>query len=92
MNISVSRKRAERFIQIRITPAHAMLQDRLSTLRTFRKQHEQLRVMTGPTKGLMKSGGGGGRGAGGEGVGEKLLEIDMEEEVKVAVSCSRLGV
>lgn len=68
-----------------------MVQDRLSTLRTFRKQHEQLRVMTGPTKGLMKAGGGGGKGASSDGAGEKLLEVDMEEEVKVAVSCSRLG-
>ncbi|KAH8120488.1 cytoplasmic dynein heavy chain 1 [Phellopilus nigrolimitatus] len=67
----VTRKRAERFIPIKIQPAHAKLQERIRYLREWRKQHEQLAVMTGPTKGL---------GA----VGKESGGMDMEEEVKEA--------
>ena len=64
------RKRKERFIPIKVTLAHAKLQERVRYLREWRKQHEQLAVMTGPTKGL-----GGIAEVGG---------MDMEEEVKEA--------
>jgi hypothetical protein len=67
----VTRKRQEKFIPIKVAPAHAKLQERTRYLRDWRKQHEQLAVMTGPTKGL----GGVGKEAGG---------MDMEEEVKEA--------
>ena len=67
----VTRKRAEKFIPIKIYPAHAKLMERVRYLRDWRKQHEQLAVMTGPTKGLA-------------GVGKELGGIDMEEEVKEA--------
>ena len=67
----VARKRNERFIPIKIVPAHAKLQERTRYLWDWGKQHEQLAVMTGPTKGL----GGGGMEVGG---------MDMEEEVKEA--------
>ncbi|KAF8653334.1 hypothetical protein AX16_004034 [Volvariella volvacea WC 439] len=67
----VTRKRSERFIPIKVAPAHAKLQERTRYLRDWRKQHEQLAVMTGPTKGL----GGVSGEAGG---------MDMEEEVKEA--------
>ncbi|THV06252.1 cytoplasmic dynein heavy chain 1 [Dendrothele bispora CBS 962.96] len=67
----VTRKRSERFIPIKIVPAHAKLQERVRYLRDWRKQHEQLAVMTGPTKGL---------GA----VGMEVGGMDMEEEVKEA--------
>ncbi|KAJ3727228.1 dynein heavy chain, N-terminal region 1-domain-containing protein [Lentinula guzmanii] len=67
----VTRKRSERFIPIKIIPAHAKLQERTRYLRDWRKQHEQLAVMTGPTKGL----GSAGMDIGG---------MDMEEEVKEA--------
>ncbi|KAK1225811.1 dynein heavy chain [Marasmius sp. AFHP31] len=67
----VTRKRSERFIPIKVNPAHAKLQERTRYLRDWRKQHEQLAVMTGPTKGL----GGVGLEGGG---------MDMEEEVKEA--------
>lgn len=70
----MTRKRSEKFIQIKIVAAHQTLQERLSYLRGFRKQHEQLRVMTGPTRGL--------KGVG----GDALTDIDMEDEVKIAVS------
>ncbi|KAI9448759.1 cytoplasmic dynein heavy chain 1 [Russula earlei] len=67
----VTRKRLERFIPIKVQPAHAKLQERTRYLREWRKQHEQLAVMTGPTKGL-------------GGVGVEVGGMDMEEEVKEA--------
>jgi dynein heavy chain 1 len=67
----VSRKRSEKFIPIKITPAHAKLQERIAFLRAFRRTHEQLRVMTGPTRGLKSAGGA-------------LADIDMEEEVRLS--------
>lgn len=67
----VTRKRSEKFIPIKVVPAHAKLQERVRYLRDWRKQHEQLAVMTGPTKGL-------------GGVGMEVGGMDMEEEVKDA--------
>lgn len=67
----VTRKRQEKFIRIKVDPAHARLQERCRYLREWRKQHEQLAVMTGPTKGL-------------SGVGKDLGGLDMEDEVKEA--------
>jgi hypothetical protein len=67
----VTRKRSEKFIPIKVQPAHAKLQERTRYLREWRKQHEQLAVMTGPTKGL-------------GGVGVEVGGMDMEEEVKEA--------
>jgi hypothetical protein len=73
MNIAreVTRKRSEKFIPIKVQPAHAKLQERTRYLRNWRKQHEQLVVMMGPTKGL-------------GGVGMEVVGMDMEEEVKEA--------
>src|ERR1700733_15232297 len=68
----VTRKRQEKFIPIKVVPAHAKLQERTRYLRDWMKQHEQLAVMTGPTKGL------------GAGVGGEVGGMDMEEEVKEA--------
>ena len=70
----VMRKRNEKFIPIKVVSAHARLQERTRYLREWRKQHEQLAVMTGPTKGL-------GAGVVGE-IGGGMM--DMEEEVKEA--------
>ncbi|OBZ78610.1 Dynein heavy chain, cytoplasmic [Grifola frondosa] len=67
----VTRKRSEKFIPIKVIPAHAKLQDRARYLRDWRKQHEQLAVMTGPTKGL-------------SGVNMEMGGMDMEAEVKEA--------
>lgn len=67
----VTRKRSEKFIPIKIIPAHAKLQDRARYLRDWRKQHEQLAVMTGPTKGLGS-------------VSVEMGGMDMETEVKEA--------
>ncbi|KAJ1659203.1 dynein heavy chain [Dispira simplex] len=38
----VTRKRAEKFLPIKINPAHAALQERINFIRQFRLQHEQL--------------------------------------------------
>ncbi|RKP12335.1 dync1h1 protein, partial [Piptocephalis cylindrospora] len=38
----VTRKRSEKFIPIKINAAHAKLQERMSFVRAFRRQHEQL--------------------------------------------------
>ncbi|KAG5728970.1 Dynein heavy chain, cytoplasmic, partial [Termitomyces sp. T112] len=65
------KRRGERFIPIKVNPAHGKLQERIRYLRDWRKQHEQLAVMTGPTKGL-------------GGVGVDVGGMDMEEEVKEA--------
>ncbi|KAJ7644409.1 dynein heavy chain [Roridomyces roridus] len=69
----VTRKRSEKFIPIKVVHAHAKLQERTRYLREWRKQHEQLAVMTGPTRGI--SGSVLDMGIGG---------MDMEEEVKEA--------
>ncbi|OZJ04271.1 hypothetical protein BZG36_02479 [Bifiguratus adelaidae] len=49
----VTRKRSEKFLPIKIKPAHAKLQERILFVRAFRKQHEQLyqtivKVMSAP--------------------------------------------
>ncbi|KAF9161045.1 hypothetical protein DFQ26_004928 [Actinomortierella ambigua] len=54
----VTRRRNEKFMPIKINPAHAKLQERVHFVRNFRKQHEQLqqtilKVMTQPS-GLSK--------------------------------------
>ncbi|KAG8937242.1 hypothetical protein FRC03_010096 [Tulasnella sp. 419] len=67
----VTRRRSEKFIPIKVQPAHAKLMERTSYLRDWRKQHEQLALMTGPTRGL-------------GGVGKEVGGMDMEEEVKEA--------
>lgn len=70
--MTVSRKRQEKFISIKINPAHAQLQERVAYLRAFRRSHEQLRVMTSSTRGFSGLGGDG------------PLEIDMDEEVRLS--------
>lgn len=67
----LTRKRGEKFIPIKIVPAHGKLTERVRYLRDWRKQHEQLAVMTGPTKGLST-------------MGKEVGGIDMEEEVREA--------
>ncbi|KAF7327657.1 hypothetical protein MKEN_00345100 [Mycena kentingensis (nom. inval.)] len=69
----VMRRRGEKFIPIKVVNAHTKLQERTRYLRDWRKQHEQLAVMTGPTRGM--SGSVLDMGIGG---------MDMEEEVKEA--------
>ncbi|KIK50397.1 hypothetical protein GYMLUDRAFT_253036 [Collybiopsis luxurians FD-317 M1] len=68
----VTRKRSERFIPIKVVPAHAKLQERIRYLREWRKQHEQLAVMTAPTKGL------------GLGLGLSSSDLDLHSKVLAA--------
>ncbi|WWC73019.1 uncharacterized protein I206_106984 [Kwoniella pini CBS 10737] len=68
----VSRKRAEKFISIKINPTHSKLQERIAYLRGFRRSHEQLRVMTSSTRTF-------------SGLGHDApFEINMEEEVRLS--------
>jgi dynein heavy chain 1 len=70
--MTVSRKRAEKFISIKINPAHASIQERATYLRAFRRSHEQLRVMTSSIRTF-------------NGLGSDApFEIDMEEEVRLS--------
>lgn len=48
----VTRKRMEKFLPIKINPAHTKLRERLNYIGAFRKTHEQLRVMVSSGKGL----------------------------------------
>jgi dynein heavy chain 1 len=71
-SMTVSRKRAEKFISIKINPAHASIQERATYLRAFRRSHEQLRVMTSSIRTF-------------NGLGSDApFEIDMEEEVRLS--------
>jgi dynein heavy chain 1 len=79
----VTRRRSEKFIPIKIAPAHAKLQERCRYLRDWRKQHEQLAVMTGPTRGLGTVVIAGAVAGVAAGVGD-IGGMDMEEEVKEA--------
>ncbi|EGG11538.1 uncharacterized protein MELLADRAFT_46877 [Melampsora larici-populina 98AG31] len=68
----LTRKRNEKFIPIKINASHLELKERCEYLKGFRKQHEQLRIMTGRerrTEGTQISG---------------LMDLDMEEEVRAA--------
>ncbi|KAG1826379.1 dynein heavy chain, N-terminal region 1-domain-containing protein [Suillus variegatus] len=67
----VMRKRGERFVPIEVVAAHAQLQERTRYLCDWRKQHKQLAVMTGPTKGLGS-------------MAKEVSGMDAEEEVKKA--------
>ncbi|KAH8825148.1 dynein heavy chain, N-terminal region 1-domain-containing protein [Flagelloscypha sp. PMI_526] len=80
----VTRKRSEKFIPIKVQPAHAKLQERIRYLREWRKQHEQLAVMTSGhssvAAGFVTVTVKGGVNE--LGIGESGM--DMEEEVKEA--------
>jgi hypothetical protein len=64
----VMKKCSEKFILIKVQPAHVKLQERMRYLREWRKQHEQLVVMMGLMKGLGS-------------VGMEVGGIYIEEEV-----------
>ena len=83
----VTRKRSEKFLPIKISPAHAKLQARVVYLRQFRKQHDQLRHMVSPTRGLTPSATGEGSKRlmdAERSMSSGLTDVDMEEEVRLA--------
>jgi hypothetical protein len=63
------RKRTEKFIAVKINSAHTKLQERVSYIRVFRRNHEQLRAMTGPGGGLKALGF------------DAFSDVDMDGEV-----------
>jgi hypothetical protein len=71
----LTRKRSEKFIHIKVVPVHDKFQERTKYLKEWRKRHEQLAAITGPTKGL--------------GVGMNVGGIEMEEEVKEAYEVTK---
>lgn len=78
----VTRKRSERFMPIKINPDHARLQERVSYLRGFRKQHHQLQVMVGPLgTETRRIGDGTERTVG-------VADIDMDAEVRLSLMSS----
>ena len=85
----VTRKRAEKFIPIKVDQRSVeLLRERCRYFRGFRKMHEQLRVMVGPAlkAGVEAKGKGkGGRLLDGEGGGRGIGEVDMEHEVSPLV-------
>lgn len=66
------RKRTEKFIAVKINSAHTKLQERITYLRVFRRNHEQLRAMTGPGGGLKALGF------------DTFTDVDTDEEVRQA--------
>lgn len=71
----MTRKRTERFIPIKVQSAHQQLQERISYLRGFRKQHHQLQVMVGPLGTEARTLSEGDRSG-------LLADIDMDAEVR----------
>lgn len=80
----VTRKRAEKFLPIKINPAHAKLQERVMYFRQFRKQHHQLQVMVGPLGSEARL---VNEGQDGEQL-TLLSDIDMDAEVRSDASLS----
>lgn len=79
----VTRKRSEKFLPIKINPAHAKVQERILFVCNFRLQHEQLhqtilKVMTKPSGFTTKALGTEES----EGVG--LSDVNAVEEVRLA--------
>lgn len=84
----VTRKRSEKFLPIKINPAHAKLRERLNYIGAFRKTHEQLRAMVSSGKGLTMPGtvGAGASTAANERqvATQNLAGIEMSEEIRAA--------
>lgn len=84
----VTRKRSEKFLPIKINPAHAKLRERLNYIGAFRKTHEQLRAMVSSGKGLTmpgQVGAGVAASANDRQVAtQNLAGIEMSEEIRAA--------
>ncbi|CBQ72614.1 Cytoplasmic dynein heavy chain 1 [Sporisorium reilianum SRZ2] len=85
----VTRKRSEKFLPIKINPAHAKLRERLNYIGAFRKTHEQLRAMVSSGKGLTMPGtvSAGTVAASNDTrhvATQNLAGIEMSEEIRAA--------
>jgi len=74
----VTRKRSEKFIPIKIYPAHQKLRERLNFLKSFRQQHDQLRTTVSF---VAKSEKGSGI--------DDLTGSDINDEIRLAYECIR---
>ncbi|KAI8361054.1 dynein heavy chain [Mortierella sp. GBAus27b] len=79
----VTRKRSEKFLPIKINPAHAKVQERILFVCNFRKQHEQLhqtilKVMTKPSGFTTKALGTE------DNEGVSLSDVNAVEEIRLA--------
>lgn len=88
----VTRKRSEKFIPIKIQPAHAKFQERLTYVWHWRKQHEQLATIAGTTKktGLLKEAGHSRMDEEIQSAYEVIRSIDVLD-VSPGTSCSSLS-
>ncbi|KAJ9480171.1 Dynein heavy chain, cytoplasmic [Pseudozyma hubeiensis] len=83
----VTRKRSEKFLPIKINPAHAKLCERLNYIGAFRKTHEQLRAMVNSGKGLTLPGTVHAANATSNDrqvATQNLAGIEMSEEIRAA--------
>ncbi|KNC98573.1 uncharacterized protein SPPG_06258 [Spizellomyces punctatus DAOM BR117] len=78
----VTRKRSEKFLPIKINPVHAKLQERITFLRTFRRQHEQLHDTILKVMRTEKTGTTGINGM--ETKGVSLSDVNALDDIKVA--------
>ncbi len=76
----VIKKRAEKFLPIKINPVHLKLKERLSYLTTFRRTHEQLRVMVSSGKAMTLA----STAISAEKSQQTLAGIEMTEEIRAA--------
>ncbi|EGF98536.1 uncharacterized protein MELLADRAFT_113473 [Melampsora larici-populina 98AG31] len=81
-------KRNEKFIPIKINASHLELKERCEYLKGFRKQHKQLKIMTGRDQGISTfdlgaTGPTGERRTEGTQI-SGLMDLDMEEEARAA--------
>jgi dynein heavy chain 1 len=83
----ITRKRSEKFIPIKITAAHSKIQERVSFIWNFRKQHEQLRdtilrVVVKPMKQMEND-----QGHSNEHI--NVSDVNAVDEVDAAYECVR---
>ncbi|KDN53572.1 putative cytoplasmic dynein heavy chain 1 [Tilletiaria anomala UBC 951] len=76
----VIKKRAEKFLPIKVNPVHLKLRERLSYLATFRKTHEQLRAMVSSGKAMTLA----STAISAEKQQQTLAGIEMTEEIRAA--------
>ena len=76
----VIKKRGERFLPIKVNPVHLKLRERLSYLATFRKTHEQLRLMVSSGKAMTLA----STAISAERQQQTLAGIEMTEEIRAA--------
>ncbi|ORZ40908.1 dynein heavy chain [Catenaria anguillulae PL171] len=85
---TLSRKRNDKYLPIKINSFHAKLQERIEYLRGFRRQHEQLQATIGRVAATAKAAGAGARLANSV-LGASATDINALEEVAAAYEVVR---